>query len=224
MDHILEELIEDRADGKPMDAEDEILAPLLAEIELIEDQGVHSFVRSLLTKANPNFWTDPAIFVGGKEYPPDEHAPGGNVLHTKRVFRVVYQMSIAQQRSEDERDILLAAALLHGVTKGVEREGGVEFDPLHPYTVDAFVKWAQMQDEKYSSETTSSTLWLDDIVVKAILRIVRCQRGYWSAIPETVPMTGLDWSLHIADLIVSRIHHIIDGNDVKPERWLLEEE
>lgn len=219
MDHILEELIEDRTDGGSMDTEDEILAPLLEEINFIEDPGIHSFVRSLLIKANPNFWTDPAVFIDTEEYPPDEHRVGGNVLHTKRVFRVVHRMSVAQQRSEDERDILLAAALLHGITKGVEREGGVEFDPLHPYTVDAFVKWAQMQDEKYSSEATSSTLWVDDMATKTILRIVRCQRGYWSAIPETVPMTGLDWTLHFADLFVSDIHHIIDGDEVELERW-----
>ena len=100
--------------------EDEYLASLLQEIGLIDDEGIKSFVRSLLLKAS-TFWEIPSSF-SGRYHPPDEHGPGGNALHTKRVVRVAEVISDSYALSVEERDLIIAACLLHDITKGIPSE------------------------------------------------------------------------------------------------------
>jgi len=222
MDDILDGIINEN--NRDMGWEDKIIANLLGEVELIEDMGIHSFVRSVLAKAAPSFWVIPSSF-SGKYHPPDERGVAGNVLHTKRVVRIVNYIATAQERSTYDHDILIAAAILHDITKGLEADDKVSYDPMHPYTVDKFINWVRKEDEKYSDETSSSSLWLDEETLQKILRLVRCHMGIWSPIPETIPVTNMDWTLHLADMIASKLHTIIDDeDDIKPWRWQPPEE
>lgn len=225
-DKLLDELLNEQVDYLEM--EDKVLAPLLDEINLINDSGIKQFVRSLLLKQT-SFWLIPSSF-SGLHHPPDERGASGNVLHTKRVVRVVMLLSNSQDRSTTEKDILIAAALLHDITKGRDHADGIiRYDEFHPYTVETAVDWARMEDEKMIQEGgTSSSLWIDQEALTQILRLVRCHMGTWSPIPETVPLSTLEWMLHHADLIASKLHWIIDGDDVLEARWkrkfLVEEE
>lgn len=215
-------ILEDPGMEEALFEENKILKPLLSEIGLIVDLGIRSFVRSVLLKADV-FWYIPSSF-SGKYHPPDERGLGGNVLHTKRVVRVTEMLSDSFGLDEYERDLVLAAALIHDVTKGRvwDENIGPQYDPFHPYTVDTFVKEAHRLDEVYGREDKSSVMMVTEDTMRQILRLVRCHMGPWSPIPETIPLTNTDMVVHCADNIASKLHEIIDGKDeVREERWLL---
>jgi hypothetical protein len=202
-----------------LNQEDEFLSPLMSEIELIEDEGIKSFVRSVLLKAS-TFWEIPSSF-SGKYHPQDEHGPGGNVLHTKRVVRVASIMADSYSLGEEERDLVIAACLLHDVTKGIpsEENGMFHYDPMHPYTVNKFVTDCIKYDKEYANDSHSSTLFIGEESLQSILRLVRCHLGPWSPVPETYPITYMDYIVHLADNIASKIHIIIEDSELINDKW-----
>lgn len=196
------------------------LLDLLEEIDIIADPTIKSFVRSVLIKADA-FWHASSTIIE-MAHPPDEYGDGGLVLHTKRVVRTAILIANTFDCQPVEFDILVAAALLHDVTKPVwkdDEKNSILHDAMHPYTVDSFVEWALQSDQLKSEIDINNTLNLTEDVLNQILRLIRCSHGVWSPIPETLPITQLERALHIADLIASNIHHIIDGKDVVEERW-----
>lgn len=217
--NILDEILLDNNRTIPKIDEDKILMPVLEEVNFIVDEGVKSFVRSILLRAQ-SFWVIPSSF-SGKYHPADEHNEGGNVLHTKRVVRAAKILCESYSLSQEDSDLVIAACLLHDVTKGTKLDGDDSFhyDPMHPYTVGRLVKRCQEDDKKYASESESSTIFLSEDVVQTILRMVRCHLGPWSPVPETIPITYMDMIVHIADNIASKLHYIVDGENIIKERW-----
>lgn len=216
--NILDDILEQSVVTSMMGEEDTILAPLLDEINMIKSEPIKSFVRSILLRAE-SFWKIPSSF-SGKYHPIDEHNEGGNVLHTKRVVRTAKIMCESHSLPSDETDVVLAACLLHDITKGkIDESGSFSYDPMHPYTVGKFVKFCQEDDKKYASDLTSSTLFLNEEDVQTILRLIRCHLGPWSPVPETIPITYLDQIVHLSDNIASKLHIIVDGDNVQEHRW-----
>lgn len=216
-DDLLNDILQ--GSGEPYSEEDKILAPLLDEIDLIDDPGILSFVRAVLVRAPACFWTESSEFTGDN-FPPDERFSGGTVLHTKRVVRIVRMLLFAQDKSQEEIDQAVAAALIHDITKGTEHpDGYVIYDHMHPYTVDALVSYIMTEDKNNSDETRSATLWISEEHLTNIMRMVRCHMGSWSPIPETVPITNLELTLHLADLLASKLHFLVDGDDIQDYRW-----
>lgn len=221
-DNLLDELLNITPDemSDEFAEENAHLAPLIGEINTIVDQGVRLFTRAMLLGAPPIFWIMPSS-KSGKYHPPDEHGEGGNVLHTKRVVRMVALMCDAQDREQFERDIAISAAILHDITKFVHREDGESYyDPFHPYTVDKL--YNTIRDSESVQEldivVRSTTLLCDEAYVFEILRAIRCHLGPWSPIPETYPTSSLEWFIHLADNIASHLHEITD-EDLEPKRW-----
>lgn len=213
---VLDELLDEETTFKPNEEEDKILLPLLDEINLINSDQIRLFVRSILLQAKL-FWKIPSSF-SAKHHPPDEHGLGGNVLHTKRVVNTAKIIVSSYSLLPEEKDVVFAACLLHDITKGISPTNSEEdalYDPMHAYTVNSFVKKCQDNDKKYSSESSSSTLFLDEETVQAILRLVRCHLGPWSPVPETYPTSYLDMIVHLADNIASKIHTIVDIEKVE---------
>lgn len=207
---ILDELLDEDVSFKANEEEDKLLSPLIEEINLISSHQIKLFVRSILLQAK-TFWKIPSSF-SGKYHPADEHGVGGNVLHTKRVVKVSAVISDSYGLIAHEKDIVYAACLLHDVTKGIAHDDSKEdffYDPMHPYTVGAFVKKCQENDKKYGSESASSTLFLDEETVQSILRLVRCHLGPWSPIPETVPSSYMDMIVHLSDNVASKLHTFV---------------
>jgi len=174
------------------ETENDVLHQLLDEINLITDDAIVSFVRSVLLKAEI-FWDIPSSF-SGKYHPGDEHGPGGNVLHTKRVVRVASILADSYSLSDDERNV-------------------------HPYTVAKFVQNCQMYDKEYGNDSQSTSLFIAEESIQAILRLVRCHLGPWSPVPETYPITYLDYIVHIADNLASKIHTVIEDSELINEKW-----
>jgi hypothetical protein len=216
---ILDDLLSEEKVFSSNEEEDSVLEPILEEINLIESEPIKSFVRSVLLQAK-SFWVVPSSF-SGKYHPPDEHNENGNLLHTKRVVRAAKVIGDSYSLTSNERDLVYAACILHDVTKGVAHgeNGSFVYDPLHPYTVGMLVKKCQENDKKYASESSSSTMYIDEETVQSIMRLVRCHLGPWSPIPETVPVTYLDVIVHLSDNLASKVHYIVDGENIVEDRW-----
>lgn len=197
------------------DLEDQKLAPLLDEISIIQNPDIRGFVRAILYAVD-HFWSAPAS-ASVEDHPLDEAAEGGLVLHTKRVIRTVLLLAESQLRSSEEIDLLLAAALLHDVTKM-----NPDYDYMHPYTVDGLVEQISIRDElDPSSYDRSGTkgLLADPETLVVLMRLIRCHEGAASPIPETLPVTQMEWILHWANIIASNLDNLVDGRDIKGWRW-----
>ena len=216
---ILDDILIQKSEPSSFKEENDILEPLLKEIDMITDDAIRSFVRSVLLRAE-HFWDIPSSF-SGKYHPADEHGVGGNVLHTKRVVRIANVISDSYSLSNEERDIVLAATLLHDVCKGIEKDSGdgCKYDPMHPYTVGKLVERCQKEDKNFANESQSSTLYISEDVLHSILRLIRSHLGPWSPIPETFPITYLDYIVHISDNIASKIHTVIDDSELINPQW-----
>lgn len=217
--NILDDILSEKVSSHSIKDEDKILKPLIDEINMIESEGIKSFVRSLLYRAD-GFWDIPASF-SGKHHPPDERSTGGNVLHTKRAVRVGSVLADSYSLSSEERDLITAALLLHDIAKGIKSQSSDKYyyDPMHPYTAGSFIKKCQEQDKKYASESQSSTLFITEEDTQTILRLIRCHLGPWSPVPETNPVTYMDMIVHLADSVSSKLHLIVDGDKVEDNRW-----
>jgi len=202
-----------------LENEDEVLKDLLDEINIIKDDDIKSFVRSVLVKS-ASFWEIPSSF-SGKYHPPDEHGVGGNMLHTKRVVRVASVMSSSYVLSDEEKDLVIAACLLHDITKGIKsgEDESFHYDPMHPYTAQSFIERCIGNDKEYGDDSSSSTLFVQEEVVQTIMRLIRCHLGPWSPVPETYPITYLDYIVHLADNIASKLHIFIEDSDLINEQW-----
>lgn len=216
---ILDDLLVQKNESVSLKEENDILLPLLEEIDLISDDAIKSFVRSILVRADI-FWKIPSSF-SGKYHPQDEHNEGGNVLHTKRVIRIAMIMADSYSLSVEETDIVLAACLLHDLCKGIpsKEDGSFHYDPMHPYTVGKFISHCQNDDKKFANESQSSTLFVGEEIVQSILRLVRCHLGPWSPVPETFPITYLDYIVHLSDNIASKIHTVIEDSELINPKW-----
>lgn len=183
--------------------EDKILGPLLEEINLIQDNALKHLVRSILLKCE-HFFDDLA------------DSETDLVLHTKRVFRIAKLLLETQEREQQDCDLVYAAALIHDVTKLVEinQSGDLDVDPFHPYTVGSFVMWVMSQDAILTVNDSSSSLHITREVLSQVLRIVRCHMGSWSPVPETMPITSLEWILHNADYLTTNMDYVLSlGTD-----------
>jgi hypothetical protein len=199
------------------------------ELNLITDPIIRSFVESVLIKATP-FWRSPAS-LAPEMHPPDEYDELGLCLHTKRVVRVAALLISTYDCSQEDFNCLVAAALLHDITKALSKdrdedddeEPVVFHDAMHPYTVDNFVNWCRTEDSLTADESQPNTLLIPEEQLFLILRLIRCSHGPWSPIPETIPSSSLEKILHMADLVASTIHRIIDGQEVRESRWITEQ-
>lgn len=221
MSEAFDSLIDAPGENAIYDRENETLGPLLEELALITNEDIRIFCRAILLRAGDAFWIAPYA-TQEEDLPPDELQEGGNIIHVKRVFRLAVHLAYAHELDLEELDYLLAAVLLHTVTRvaDVDEFGNYMYDVFHPYTVGPFVMACRREDEKNSKAGESTSLWLEEEDIAYILRTIRCQKGIWSIVPETQPIDTAEWIMHQADYIASSMHRVIDGLDVKQWRWI----
>lgn len=218
-DDILSRVLASAEDASTL--EDEILKPLLKEIDLIKDPFIMSFVRVVLLNAPPSFWVIPSTLSSEDQRPPDELLRGGNVLHTRRVAHIAHLLADARSLEDEDIDRIVAAALLHDLTKGGTDDSEFEYDYMHPYTVEHWIEGVRRKEFSFTSEDQSSTLWTDEGDISKIMRLIRCSEGPWSPILETIPNSTPEWILHYANLVATHLHRIVDaGAEVQYWRWI----
>ena len=222
MSDLFSTLMDDESSFKIKEVHERV-KPLQAEIELIPYTPMRSVVSSLLSRAE-YFWTSPSSNLEDF-YPPDEYRRGGLVEHTKRTVRAMFCIMNAQLCTEDEVNILLTAALLHGacmpVLSNVEEQE--VYDHNYMVNIDSFISNAIagcMMDKAWPSFTEEVEIKCGDILESA-LRLVHCCEGTLSPIPELYPNDKLELMMASANLVAKSIHVIADGVDIVEERWLL---
>lgn len=220
-----------RSDDAVINQENELLGPLIPVIDFIADEDIQSFVRAVLLATPVVFWVQPAN-TEASSCPPDEMLEGGQVLRTERFARAAFYVAFAHDHDAHEKDLLLAAAILHAVTRYIPTGNDVYQDPMYLYTVDNFVEAVRANREEELEAlangeiedtdllSRSSPLEIEEEDKQAILRLIHCHRGTGATIPEAAPVTTLEWNIHVAFMVACNMHHIVDGDHIVEKRWL----
>jgi HD superfamily phosphohydrolase YqeK len=149
------------------------------EISLIRDIAVIDLVRGALEMAPPAFFTAPASSTG-RYHPACSNAHGGLVVHTQRA--VYLGVRICHAWGVEERDVVIAALILHDIAKTVNYKD-------HPLIA-----------EKYIPEGAHRA---------AIVECIKHHMGLWT--PENVRKPIREYTLpelavYTADYLSSRKH------------------
>ena len=171
----------------------EIKSKLYEIAKSIKNDSIRQWVPAMLDIAPPAFW-EKASSSTGKYHKIDENQPGGQVIHTMRVCAVAEHLVRMDELSEMERDILLAAAILHDICKyGVD--GKTEHTlSEHPQLVNKLREANMLFLPPCEFDTQ-------------IISTIEQHSGRWTVVPFP-PKTKLGRLLHIADFMASR--HDID--------------
>ena len=165
------------------------------ELSKIRDENVMKAVRLMLHAAPEEFWFGPSSY-SGKYHDPSEFGFGGNVLHTKRVFRSLmviedafYQRFEALDKPSYVRDCLLAAALVHDTLQG--STGSSDH-------VSTFMDYYSKHVELDGRDPVK-------MAVMDICEIAQSHMGRWSP-KELVPEEHewVQWALHTADMFATK--------------------
>lgn len=89
------------------------------ELAKISNLKARKTVAAMLRVSPAEFWIAPSAY-SGRYHDPTEFGQGGQILHTKRVFRslMVILDSFTEEMNDDEMDDQLCAALIHDVLAG----------------------------------------------------------------------------------------------------------
>jgi len=165
------------------------------ELERIYNEEIREFAKLCICAAPDYFFLDCPASTAGKYHPIDELGPDGTIIHTKKVFTVIYELCRALD-CENHRDELLAAGLIHDLRKqGVESVTGHTVRN-HPALAADLVE-----------EVQDATQILSDESYRIIRTAVGYHYGPWSSGDWKKPLaryTPEELCLYLADYIASK--------------------
>jgi uncharacterized protein with PQ loop repeat len=88
-----------------------------AIVESLRDENIKTFVKKALAKAQPEFWRAPSS-ASGRYHPADEITAKGLIVHSIRDAIVGRALANYFGLSGTEKDIIVAALLIHDIEKG----------------------------------------------------------------------------------------------------------
>lgn len=163
------------------------------ELAKIRDSTARATVIAMLKAAPEEFWFAPSAF-SGKYHSPDEFGLGGQVLHTKRVFRSLMVLcdALARELSDDDMDELLCAALIHDTMAGSTGSS------------DHVSQYRDYYGEKLS-ESVKKLNWWEGICDAAEHHMGRWPPNKHPGLYPSWDLTGegcpaYEWLVHIADM------------------------
>lgn len=108
------------------------------EIKKVTSKNLQKFLREAVQDFPDYFWIAPASLE--KYHYPDERKKGGLVLHVRRLCKLSDSMVILEELNLWEKDILIAASLLHdSFARGIPPHTKGYSDPFHPiYPAERF--------------------------------------------------------------------------------------
>lgn len=172
------------------------------EIGLIANEDIRLLVRATLDACPLCFWTMPAATTG-KYHPAISLGEGGLIRHTKAVVRLACHLCDMSDIAPGtvDRDIILAAAILHDCCKKNDNEKYTAF--MHPQRAADLI-WQQATLLAAGGEDA-----VRDAAARAIAAIVACHMGRWNVNPRTgetlpTPLTHRQRLVHTADFLASR--------------------
>lgn len=202
----------------------DIVEPLRGELNLITSKGLKEFVSLMLVNA-PFVWTSPATDQEDI-HPPDEYDIGGMIKHIQRTTRAAFVLATVFPLQDEDIQILLAASILHCISKPLLPNDGADpfipqmYDNHYMISFDNFIQESLIA-ELSAKRFTREFVELDQEIIDRIVRLVHCCEGTFSPIPEVLPQDPLEILMAGANLVAKSVHLIVDGTDVKEDRWLL---
>lgn len=150
----------------------------------IFNMAIRQFVNDCIFSYAPSiYWSKPSAFHKG-HHPMDEHSQWGNFKHVKRTIIIASMLSEAEQLSQHENDLLIAALIIHDIGK---------------YGVDGKMKQIQKNHMELVRQMIPKDKRSKDI--EEIISIAETHAGQWGLIK---PKTKLQKLCHYADYIASR--------------------
>ena len=149
---------------------------LLKEISLVQTDNIRQFLEYCIANI-PDYFFHVAASSSGKYHPEYALGDGGLLRHTKAAFWIANELFNLEmfQFSEEERDLMLTALILHDGQKQGKREGNTVFD--HPLLAADFVKQCHIE-----------TGLLNDEQMKFLYDCIATHMGQWNtARYSTVP-------------------------------------
>lgn len=165
------------------------------ELERIYDKKVREFVKLCIIHAPDYFFEDCPSSSTGKFHPLDELGSDGALIHTKKVFTMAYEL-VKGLVCEQNRDLVLAATIIHDLRKKGIGEGSFHTLKNHPDHA------AQLVDE-----VQSATQLLTEEQYTIIRNCVGYHYGPWSEDQWKKPMseyTAEELTVYISDFTVSK--------------------
>jgi hypothetical protein len=164
------------------------------ELDRIFDRKIREFTKLCIITAPDYFFLDCPASSSAKYHPVDELSYDGTIIHTKRVFTVVYELCRGLG-VEDKRDILSASAIIHDLKKQGHTCTG-HTQKKHPQYA------AELVDE-----VQNATMLLTDEEYQTIRNCVGFHYGPWSVSPWVKPMTEYSMEelvVYISDYVASK--------------------
>lgn len=171
------------------------------ELERIYDHKIREFARLCLVNAPDYIFEDCPSSSSGKFHPIDELSPDGTLIHTKKVFTMAYEL-VKGLDCENNRDIILTAALVHDLRKKGPGKGSTHTVKDHP-----------AHAAKLIDEVQGATQLLTDGQYNMLRNCVGYHYGPWSEDPWKKPMeqyTKEEMTLYISDFVVSKRFIVTD--------------
>jgi hypothetical protein len=142
------------------------------------------------------FWTMPSS-SSGKYHPPDERGLHGEVIHTFRVYRASMLLCESAGVSESEKNQVRFAALFHdGAQRGLGATPSEWSVDEHPQLIVDLIQSICEYQTSYISDT---------------MLMILTHTGPWG---KEKPDTQLEWILHYADNLASKMHLIMNESEV----------
>ncbi len=182
------------------------------ELSYIKNSRLKEALKMFIGLLPDYFFSIPAASTG-KYHPSFTTGEGGLVRHVKVACRIGYELlnndSLFNSYTEDEKDLLLMAILLHdGLKEGLVKEKYVRFD--HPLLMANFIK-----------ENGSKASVTED-EVNILSSSISSHMGPWntnmpySDVVLPLPKTKYEQFVHMCDYISSRkfLDVKFDGNNI----------
>jgi hypothetical protein len=163
------------------------------EIKKLSNGDLQNFLREAVKDFPEYFWTAPASLE--KYHYPDERKRGGIVLHVRRLIKLIESFVVMQELNVWERDVLLAAAILHdSFARGIPPATKGYSDPFHPL----------YPAERFPYNGYADRFIKDKKIYDEIMDCVVAHLGKYSVHPIMYSKKKLATLFHMADYIASR--------------------
>lgn len=178
------------------------------ELALIFRQDVKDFTVACINEAPDYVFYDCPSSSSGKYHPIEELGGDGTIIHTKKVFKLAYELTRALD-CESRRDEVSAAALLHDLTKqGLKKAGHTIKE--HPQIMARLI--ADVYKERFTDK-------LDRESAAIIYYCVYYHYGPWTDVQvrkDINKYSSMELSVFLADYIASRrfVHLNFDNRGV----------
>ena len=193
-------------------SEDQVLEPLLEEIEAIKDIDVRSFVRAILISVPEWYWTAPSSLEDDTTLE-DETQKGGLIISIKRSLRTFEILAMTANLTDAEKDVGLAAIFLGCIDKYRNTDDGLKYNEWSALSACQKIDRIISFNKLWGKDGLSNTIAIGDTRIEEIKRLIRIQDGKWTVVPELRPRNALELNYHQALYIASGLKWLVDIED-----------